>query len=151
MKSCPFCAGSAFHSALPGDPERVHCTSCGVVLFGAGCLEKWDARVSSPVAGKRKPAASLLPANVFEFLPPAFASSGAFVDAWEAYVDRRTKMKGVSCNERAVKLLANKFSQWGVDSSVTALNDSEMNGWRGVFEPKSNGKPVVASKPLLLF
>lgn len=129
MSPCPFCGGAAHHSALVGESERVHCVECGVLMLGAGCVERWQARAK----GRRT---SLLPVCVFEFLPASFRSSDGFREAWDCFARRRAGLRK-PLTARAAKLVAKDLVAWGVEASVLALDTAEKNGWLVPYAPKA--------------
>ena len=76
---------------------------------------------------------------------PEYLNTPSFIEAWDYYVDNRTKMKA-KMTHRAKELALKKLSKYPVDVAIEALELSVENGWKGVFpesvmrERKRNNK-----------
>ncbi len=69
-----------------------------------------------------------------ELAPP----DGVKAETWEAFVEMRKKMKA-PLTGRAAKLIANKLKTMQGDPDVI-IEQSVINGWRGIFDLKDNPK-----------
>lgn len=68
--------------------------------------------------------------------------SAAFRTAWLDFCEHRRAGK-TSLNQAATKRILAKLGRWGEAKAVEALDNSIENDWRGVFEPRSNGKQAA--------
>lgn len=74
--------------------------------------------------------------------PPAL-STPEFADAWKDWVAYR-KERGQTLKPTTIKAQLATMQDWGSVDAVAAIRLSIMNGWQGIFEPRSNGQ---AKKP----
>lgn len=74
--------------------------------------------------------------NIFDGFP-AHLRSRRFVEAWAELVASRKGM-GKPMNSSSANQMMKRFSVWGEDKSIEAIENSLANGWQGVFEPKRN-------------
>ena len=72
--------------------------------------------------------------------------SEAFVNAWKGWVAYHKERKK-PLKDATVQAQCNQFKDWGEDKSIYAIQQSIMQGWAGIFEPKKN-IGVYKAKPL---
>ena len=72
-------------------------------------------------------------------LPPSL-NTPEFADAWKDWVAYR-KERGQTLKPTTIKAQLGKMQDWGATDAVAAIRQSIMNGWQGIFEPRSNGQP----------
>ena len=65
-------------------------------------------------------------------------SGAAFLESLQLFKEHRDKIKK-PLDANAEMLLFRKLSAWGEAVSTQALQDSVINRWQGVFEPRQNG------------
>jgi uncharacterized protein YdaU (DUF1376 family) len=63
-----------------------------------------------------------------------------FADAWKDWVAYR-KERGQTLKPTTIKAQLGKMQDWGATDAVAAIRQSIMNGWQGIFEPRSNVQP----------
>jgi len=63
-----------------------------------------------------------------------------FADAWKDWVAYR-KERGQTLKPTTIKAQLSTRQDWGAADAVAAIRQSIMNGWQGIFEPRSNGQP----------
>jgi len=99
--------------------------------------------VIGAVEGQQKPAPAKRkkPAGAFDFTPPEWVPA----DAWSRFVASRA-LKHPLTNTAAALIVGelSKFKAAGHDPAAV-LDQSVMNGWRGVFEPKAGPRSPPAS------
>ena len=78
-------------------------------------------------------------ASATPVFPPAL-STPEFADAWKDWVAYR-KERGQTLKPTTIKAQLGKMQDWGATDAVAAIRQSIMNGWQGIFEPRSNGQP----------
>jgi hypothetical protein len=91
------------------------------------------ANAKTTAARKKSP-----PTNI-----PTELDTPEFNTAWNEFLQHR-KEKRAPMTPTAQKNMFGKFTTWGVESAVAAIDTAISNGWTGVFEPKqnkSNSKP----------
>ena len=91
------------------------------------------ANAKTTAARKKSP-----PTNI-----PTELDTPEFNTAWNDFLQHR-KEKRAPMTPTAQKNMFGKFTAWGVESAVAAIDTAISNGWTGVFEPKqnkSNSKP----------
>jgi hypothetical protein len=91
------------------------------------------ANAKTTAARKKSP-----PTNI-----PTELDTPEFNTAWNEFLQHR-KEKRAPMTPTAQKNMFGKFTTWGVESAVAAIDAAISNGWTGVFEPKqnkSNSKP----------
>lgn len=71
---------------------------------------------------------------------PQALSTAEFADAWKDWVTYR-KERGQTLKPTTIKAQLGKMQDWGSVDAVAAIRQSIMNGWQGIFEPRSNGQP----------
>lgn len=74
---------------------------------------------------------------------PTELDTPEFNTAWNEFLQHR-KEKRAPMTPTAQKNMFGKFTAWGVESAVAAIDTAISNGWTGVFEPKENNSK---SKP----
>lgn len=74
-----------------------------------------------------------------------FGSSG-FITAWSNWVAYHKERKK-PLKDATVEAQFKQFKQWGEDVSILSIQQSIMNGWSGIFEPKKS-VGVYKAKPL---
>jgi hypothetical protein len=92
-----------------------------------------EANAKTTAARKKSP-----PTNI-----PTELDTPEFNTAWNEFLQHR-KEKRAPMTPTAQKNMFGKFTTWGVESAVAAIDAAISNGWTGVFEPKqnkSNSKP----------
>lgn len=72
--------------------------------------------------------------------------SEAFVNAWKGWVAYHKERKK-PLKDATVQAQCKQFKDWGEDKSIYAIQQSIMQGWAGIFEPKKN-IGVYKAKPL---
>lgn len=72
--------------------------------------------------------------------------SEAFVNAWKGWVAYHKERKK-PLKDATVQAQCKQFKEWGEDKSIYAIQQSIMQGWAGIFEPKKN-IGVYKAKPL---
>lgn len=88
-----------------------------------------------PTVKKKKPA------GAFDFTPPEWVPA----DAWARFVASRALKHPLTSTAAALIVSElSKFKAAGHDPAAV-LDQSVMNGWRGVFEPKVGSRPPPAS------
>jgi DNA-binding PadR family transcriptional regulator len=68
---------------------------------------------------------------------PTELDTPEFNTAWNEFLQHR-KEKRAPMTPTAQKNMFGKFTAWGVESAVAAIDTAISNGWTGVFEPKEN-------------
>lgn len=71
---------------------------------------------------------------------PPVLQTPEFADAWKDWVAYR-KERGQTLKPTTIKAQLGKMQDWGATDAVAAIRQSIMNGWQGIFEPRSNGQP----------
>ena len=71
---------------------------------------------------------------------PQALSTPEFADAWKDWVAYR-KERGQTLKPTTIKAQLATMQGWGSVDAVAAIRQSIMNGWQGIFEPRSNGQP----------
>ena len=71
---------------------------------------------------------------------PSALSTPEFADAWKDWVAYR-KERGQTLKPTTIKAQLATMQDWGAVDAVAAIRQSIMNGWQGIFEPRSNGQP----------
>lgn len=66
--------------------------------------------------------------------------SERFVQTWGDFVEHRNRLKK-PLTEAATERLFARFLKWGEPSAIDGMDQSIMNGWIGVFQPRPNGHP----------
>jgi hypothetical protein len=83
------------------------------------------------------------PAGGKERAPPEFPENlktEAFAAAWEKWLRYRTEMrKPLKPSSLAAQLKT--LSAWGHEAACKAIEQSIVNGWQGLFEPRNNSRP----------
>ena len=74
--------------------------------------------------------------------------SEAFSKAWQSWIDYRKQCKK-PIKPATISAQWEEFKKWGEDKSIFAIQQSILNGWFGIFEPKKNignfkAKPLTA-------
>jgi hypothetical protein len=72
--------------------------------------------------------------------------SDAFINAWKGWVAYHKERKK-PLKDATVQAQCKQFKEWGEDKSIFAIQQSIMQGWAGIFEPKKN-IGVYKAKPL---
>lgn len=72
--------------------------------------------------------------------------SEAFVNAWKGWVAYHKERKK-PLKDATVQAQCKQFKDWGEDKSIFAIQQSILQGWAGIFEPKKN-IGVYKAKPL---
>jgi hypothetical protein len=75
-----------------------------------------------------------------EIVLPEKLNTPEFADAWKDWVAYR-KERGQTLKPTTIKAQLGKMQDWGPADAVAAIRQSIMNGWQGIFEPRSNGQP----------
>jgi hypothetical protein len=71
---------------------------------------------------------------------PVSLQTSEFADAWKDWVAYR-KERGQTLKPTTIKAQLGKMQDWGAADAVAAIRQSILNGWQGIFEPRSNGQP----------
>lgn len=71
---------------------------------------------------------------------PQSLSTSEFADAWKDWVAYR-KERGQTLKPTTIKAQLAKMQDWGAVDAVAAIRQSILNGYQGIFEPRSNGQP----------
>ncbi len=74
-----------------------------------------------------------------ELFPPTL-STPEFADAWQDWVAYR-KERGQTLKPTTIKAQLAKMQDWGAVDAIAAIRQSILNGYQGIFEPRSNGQP----------
>jgi hypothetical protein len=72
-------------------------------------------------------------------------NSQVFREAWEGFKAHRRKIR-YPLTPRAMALALKQCREWGLAPAIEALNASVMNGWRGLFPPRSGGPRGFAGR-----
>jgi hypothetical protein len=75
-----------------------------------------------------------------EIVLPEKLNTPEFADAWKDWVAYR-KERGQTLKPTTIKAQLATMQDWGAADAVAAIRQSIMNGWQGIFEPRSNGQP----------
>jgi len=69
---------------------------------------------------------------------PLILRTPEFRKALGDWIEHRKSFKP-SLTSRALELAVSKCQKLGMDRAIIALQESVINGWKGIFEPKTNG------------
>lgn len=111
----------------------------GKVRANRGQLSE-DKEATKQLSKKKKKRAQFDPSKVE--IPPKLASSPAFVKAWlNDYVPYRQDSRH-PLTEKAVEIALRKCAKAGADSSVEAIEEAILSGWRGLFPKGTTQRPL---------
>lgn len=71
--------------------------------------------------------------------------SKRFRQSWSDFAEQRAASKHPLSKAATARILS-KLAGWGEAKAVEAIDTAIENGWRGVFEPRSNGKPTAGER-----
>lgn len=74
-------------------------------------------------------------------------SSESFQKSWAAWIDYRKELKK-PLKPTTIKAQWKNFVKWGEKKSIESIEQSILNGWQGLFEPRTNGWVANTKKPL---
>ena len=74
-------------------------------------------------------------------------SSDSFQKSWAAWIDYRKELKK-PLKPTTIKAQWKNFVKWGEKKSIESIEQSILNGWQGLFEPRVNGWVAATKKPL---
>jgi len=117
------CSAVASHSSV--QPNLFQTSSHESHISGSATAELKSAD------GKKKTPRSEAPPQT---IPPEL-DTPAFKESWNEFLQHR-KEKKIPMTPTATKNMFRKFSAWGVDNAIQAIDTAISNGWTGVFEVK---------------
>ncbi len=88
------------------------------------------AELKSADGKKKTPRSEAPPQNI-----PTELDTPEFKESWNEFLQHR-KEKKIPMTPTATKSMFRKFSAWGVDNAIQAIDTAISNGWTGVFEVK---------------
>jgi hypothetical protein len=88
------------------------------------------AELKSADGKKKTPRSEAPPQNI-----PTELDTPKFKESWNEFLQHR-KEKKIPMTPTATKNMFRKFTAWGVDNAIQAIDTAISNGWTGVFEVK---------------
>jgi hypothetical protein len=118
---------------FPTNPSEANASGSATAKLKSADGKETAPHCAAPPRTKKSP-----PTNI-----PTELDTPEFNTAWNEFLQHR-KEKRAPMTPTAQKNMFGKFTTWGVESAVAAIDAAISNGWTGVFEPKqnkSNSKP----------
>jgi len=124
----------------------------GATIFGLVLVAPSACVGEGPGAKARKPKKPAKDYTSTDILPllPASLKTPQFLKAWDQWHESRIKIKHPlsKMTEDGINLVLKALEGWGHDLAVRAIENSVMNGWRGVFLPKDGNYADDRESPM---